>query len=158
MCLLFFLKGFVISLAWDSPSKQNKKCYLMLIVFVRNLQEMPKMVLNVWSLSEVELLQFVTPDLCGFGSRVKISHYIHPSNISSDLFKFLPVLTSQSLTVPSSEDVITNLELNWRHVTAELCLFGPEKKWSWNKVKLERLEYSGPPLLPKSFQTKALLK
>ena len=33
---------------------------------VRNLQQMQTMVLNVWSLSEVELLQFVAPDLCGF--------------------------------------------------------------------------------------------
>ena len=50
----------------------------------RNLQEMPKMVLNFWSLSEVELLQFLTLNLCG-GSRVKISHYIQPSNLSSAL-------------------------------------------------------------------------
>ena len=38
---------------------------------------------------------------------------------------FLPVLTSHSLTVPSSEDVITNLLLNWRHVTADWCLLAP---------------------------------
>ena len=31
-----------------------------------NLQEMPKMIMNVWSLSEVELLQFVAPNLCDF--------------------------------------------------------------------------------------------
>ena len=30
------------------------------------LQEMPKMVLNIWSLSGVELLQFVAHNLCGF--------------------------------------------------------------------------------------------
>ena len=36
-----------------------------------------------------------------------------------------PVLTSQSLTVPSSLLVITNLLLNWRHVTADWCLLGP---------------------------------
>lgn len=39
----------------------------------------------------------------------------------------LPVLTSHSLTVPSSEEVITNLVLNCKQVTAELCLFGPVK-------------------------------
>jgi hypothetical protein len=44
----------------------------------RNLQEMPKMGLNVLSLSEVELLQFLTLNLCGFdpgleaGSRLAI--------------------------------------------------------------------------------------
>ena len=31
----------------------------------RTLQEMPKMGLNVWSLSEVELLQVLTLNLCG---------------------------------------------------------------------------------------------
>ena len=60
----FFLKGYVISLAWDS--KQNKKgvisCKMLL---VRNLQQMTKMVMNVWSLSEVELLQSVAPNLYG---------------------------------------------------------------------------------------------
>ena len=38
--------------------------------------------LNVLSLSEVELLLFVAPKIA---SRVKISHYIQPSNISSAL-------------------------------------------------------------------------
>ena len=38
-----------------------------------------------------------------------------------------PVLTSQSLTVPSSLLVITNLLLNCRHVTADWCLLGPGK-------------------------------
>ena len=44
----------------------------------RTLQEMPKMGLNVWSLSEVELLQVLTLRLCGFdpgleaGSRLAI--------------------------------------------------------------------------------------
>ena len=33
---------------------------------VRYLQEMPKMVLNIWSLSGVERLQFVAHNLCGF--------------------------------------------------------------------------------------------
>ncbi len=37
-----------------------------------------------------------------------------------------PVLTSHSLTVPSSEDVMTNFELNWRQVTADWCLLGPD--------------------------------
>ena len=30
--------------------------------------------------------------------------------------------------MPSSEEVITNLELNWRQVTADWCLFDPEPK------------------------------
>ena len=49
----------------------------------RNLQEMPKMVLNVWSLSEVEVLQFLTLSLCGFGPGLKVGsgYYIQPSNI-----------------------------------------------------------------------------
>ena len=38
---------------------------------------------------------------------------------------FSPVLTSQSLTVPSSLLVTTNFELNWRQVTADWCLLGP---------------------------------
>lgn len=36
-----------------------------------------------------------------------------------------PVRTSHSFTVPSSDDVITNRELNCKHVTADWCLFGP---------------------------------
>ena len=32
--------------------------------------------------------------------------------VKSTILSFLPFLTSQSLTVPSSEDVITNFELN----------------------------------------------
>lgn len=52
----------------------------------------------------------------------------------------LPVLTSHNLTVPSSEDVITNLVLNCKHVTAELCLFDPVYKQNkvykiWQKIK-----------------------
>ena len=39
---------------------------------------------------------------------------------------FSPVLTSQSLTVPSSLLVTTNFELNWRQVTADWCLLGPD--------------------------------
>ena len=42
---------------------QNKKCFLIVVSI---LQEMPKMVLNGCSLSEVELLQFLTLNLCGF--------------------------------------------------------------------------------------------
>ena len=51
-----------------------------------NLQEMPKMGLNFWSLSEVEVLQVLTLNLCGFdpglegGSRLAIK-----SNLSSAL-------------------------------------------------------------------------
>lgn len=36
-----------------------------------------------------------------------------------------PVRTSHSLTVPSSEDVITKRLLDCRQVTADWCLFGP---------------------------------
>jgi hypothetical protein len=39
--------------------------------------------------------------------------------------EYLPVLMSHSFTVPSSEDVITNLFINWRHVTALKCLLTP---------------------------------
>ena len=39
-----------------------------------------------------------------------------------------PVCRSHSLTVPSSELVMTNFLLNWRQVTALWCLFGPEVK------------------------------
>ena len=52
------------------------------------------MALNVGNLSEVELLPFVAPLwlLSRIGSRVKISHYIQPSNLSSALpvVQFLP--------------------------------------------------------------------
>lgn len=43
-----------------------------------------------------------------------------------------PVRTSQSFTVPSSEDVITNRLLNCRQVTADWCLLGPVTKTSHN--------------------------
>ena len=43
----------------------------------------------------------------------------------------LPDLTSHSLTVPSSELVITNFLLNWRHVTADWCLLGPRQFNVW---------------------------
>ena len=42
-----------------------------------------------------------------------------------------PVCRSHSLTVPSSELVITNFLLNCRQVTALWCLLGPEQ---WKKV------------------------
>lgn len=48
------------------------------------------------------------------------------------LWYFSPVFTSQSLTVPSSLLVTTNLELNWRHVTADWCLLGPELTNDYN--------------------------
>lgn len=47
----------------------------------------------------------------------------------------LPVLTSHNLTVPSSEEVITNLLLNCKHVTAELCLFDPVH----NKIEMIKI-------------------
>lgn len=37
-----------------------------------------------------------------------------------------PVFRSHSLTVPSSELVMTKFLLNWRQVTALWCLWGPE--------------------------------
>ena len=43
----------------------------------------------------------------------------------SILINHLPLLTSHNFTVPSSEDVITNFELNWRQVTADWCLLLP---------------------------------
>lgn len=39
-----------------------------------------------------------------------------------------PVFRSHSLTVPSSELVMTKFLLNWRHVTALWCLCGPEQE------------------------------
>ena len=47
------------------------------------------------------------------------------SRATRQIFFHLPVLTSQSLTVPSSEEVITNLLLNCKHVTADWCLLAP---------------------------------
>lgn len=53
--------------------------------------------------------------------------YFRWKRFVSDLKKWiLPVLTSQSLTVPSSEDVMTKWLLNCRQVTADWCLLGPE--------------------------------
>lgn len=65
-----------------------------------------------------------------FDSLARILHTTPPDPPESSATKFRmnsPVRTSQSLTVPSSEDVITKRLLNWRHVTADWCLFGPEK-------------------------------
>lgn len=64
-----------------------------------------------------------------FVSLARILHTTPPDPPESRATKFRinsPVLTSQSLTVPSSEDVITKRLLNWRQVTADWCLFGPE--------------------------------
>lgn len=64
---------------------------------------------------------------------LNISWYV--KNIISALIKHmkqlplhLPVLTSHNFTVPSSDDVITNLLLNCKHVTADWCFIGPEKQ------------------------------
>lgn len=46
-----------------------------------------------------------------------------------------PVRTSHSLTVPSSDDVITNRELNCKHVTADWCLFGPNQQSNGKIIK-----------------------
>ena len=64
----------------------------------RTLQEMPKMGLNVWSLSEVELLQVLTLNLCGFdpgleaGSRLAIKSnlviYLVPYH-GTDISKYM---------------------------------------------------------------------
>ena len=44
---------------------ENKtKSVFSFLIMVISLQEMPKMVLNVFSLSEVECLQFLTLNLC----------------------------------------------------------------------------------------------
>ena len=55
-------------------------------------------------------------------------HWISAQILSKNSIPDSPFLTSQSLTVPSSEDVITNFELNWRHVTADWCLLGPKEQ------------------------------
>ena len=49
-----------------------KPIYHLNRVFARNLQEMSKMVLNVCSLSEVELLKFLTLNLCGFDPGLEV--------------------------------------------------------------------------------------
>ena len=48
-----------------------------------------------------------------------------PKQNFMNLKSHIPVRTSHSLTVPSSEDVITNRLLNCRQVTADWCLLGP---------------------------------
>ena len=78
---------------------------------------------------------------------------------------FSPVLTSQSLTVPSSLLVTTNFELNWRQVTADWCLLGPDnnhhksmksmifenKVWEKTKVYLTASEGTGRWGCPRSW-------
>ena len=54
----------VAAVAFD----QKKKCFHIIVSI---LQEMPKMVLTVCSLSEVELLTFLTLNLCGFDPGLK---------------------------------------------------------------------------------------
>lgn len=51
-----------------------------------------------------------------------------PESRATKLRMNSPVFTSHNLTVPSSEDVITKFLLNWRHVTADWCLYCPVKK------------------------------
>ena len=48
-----------------------------------------------------------------------------PLSNATRLRRNSPVRKSQIFTVPSSLDVITNVLLNWRHVTALWCLLGP---------------------------------
>lgn len=55
-------------------------------------------------------------------------YYLFTIYFSKVINLLLPVLTSHNLTVPSSEEVTTNLVLNCKHVTAELCLFEPFNK------------------------------
>merc|ERR1719234_2138843 len=50
-----------------------------------------------------------------------------------------PVLTSQSLTVPSSLLVTTNLLLNWRQVTADWCLFVPVRVCRQAPVRMSQI-------------------
>ena len=66
------------------------------------------MVLNVRRLSEVDFLQFVTHNLCGFdpGSRVKISHYIQPNNLSSALVIAYVMWTRQQLFLIQCIDLL----------------------------------------------------
>ena len=51
-----------------------------------------------------------------------------PLSSATRLRRNSPVRKSQIFTVPSSLDVITNVLLNCRHVTALWCLLGPEDK------------------------------
>ena len=71
------------------------------------------------SLVLLALMRHTTPPLPPLSSAIRLR-------------KNSPVRKSQILTVPSSEDVMTNFLLNCRQVTALWCLFGPEKKeWTY---------------------------
>ena len=69
---------------------------------VRNLQETPNIVLNVWSLSEVELLQFVAPNICGFDPGLEAgSRYAIISNLVISLVLYIgAVLRNESPFFP----------------------------------------------------------
>ena len=56
-----------------------------------------------------------------------------PLSRATRLRRNSPVRKSQIFTVPSSLDVITNVLLNWRQVTALWCLFGPVKGHNTNQ-------------------------
>ena len=51
---------------FSCKSFKEKKSKIVVSFLVRGLQEIPKMILNVHSLSEVEFLQFLIHNLCGF--------------------------------------------------------------------------------------------
>ena len=92
----------MISLTEISPKscscciwKQNKKCFL---IMVSSLQEMPKMILIVWSLSGVELLQFSTLNLCGFDPGLEArSRWAMKSNLVIYLVPYWVCLTGLRL-------------------------------------------------------------
>ena len=78
--LLVFLKGFVISLAWNSPSKQNKKVLSHVSSFWSDIYK--KCQEWFWMFEAYLEWNFCKSRI---GSRVKISHWIQPSNLSSAL-------------------------------------------------------------------------
>ena len=73
----------------------------------RNLQEMPKMGLNTGNLSEVELLRFLTLNLCDFdpgleaGSRLAIKSnlviYLVPYSIAFKTHKWVTALKANRI-------------------------------------------------------------
>ena len=89
--LLVFLKGFVISLAWNSPSKTKQKVLSHVNSFwsdiytkAKNDSEYLKLIWSgTFAICSTQPLWFWSR----IGSRVKIIHYIQPSNLSSALLK-----------------------------------------------------------------------
>lgn len=78
------------------------------------------------------MAHFENTDSCNFKSELQILYPITwliyaLIKCMKSLMLHLPVLTSHNFTVPSSDDVITNLLLNCKHVTADWCFIGPKK-------------------------------